>query len=76
MEYGLGGRLGTGLVRGKGPCSDDVPTLPWVRSRVWVKVELGSELATGKGWVGTWPVTRLDPVGIVMSGGRRLICLL
>ena len=51
MEYGLGGRLGTGLVRGKGPCSDDVPTLPWVRSRVWVKVELGSELATGKGWV-------------------------
>ena len=39
-----------------------VPTLPWVRSRVWVRVGLGSGLATGKGWVGTWPVlTRFDP---------------
>ena len=36
-----------------------VPTLPWVRSSVWVRVRLGSWLASGKGWVGTWPVTRL-----------------
>ena len=36
-------------------------TLPWVRSKVSVRVKLGSELAAGKGWVGMWPVTRLDP---------------
>ena len=36
------------------------PPLPWVRSRVWVRVRLGSGLASGKGWVGTWPLTRLD----------------
>ena len=42
-----------------GPCSvvGHIPTLPWVRSRVWVRVTV----ASGKGWVGTWPVTRLDP---------------
>ena len=28
---------------------------------VWVRVGLGSGLASGKGWVGAWPVTRLDP---------------
>ena len=39
-----------------GPCS-----VPWVRARVWVRVTLGFGLATGNGWVGTWPVTRLDP---------------
>ena len=47
-----------------GPCSvaGHVPTLPWVRSRVWVRVRLGAGLvASGKGWVGTWPVTKLDP---------------
>ena len=38
-----------------------VPTLPWVRSEVSVRVRLGSGLASGKWWVGTWPVTRLDP---------------
>ena len=27
-----------------------------------LRVGLGSGLATGKGWVGTWPVTRLDPI--------------
>ena len=39
-----------------GPCSvaGHVPTLPWVRSRVWVRVGLESGLASGKGWVGTW----------------------
>ena len=42
-----------------GPCSvvGHVPILPWVRSRVWVRVGLWS----GKGWVGRWPVTKLDP---------------
>ena len=47
-----------------GPCSvaGHVPTLPWVRSGVWVRVRLGSGIASGKGRVGTWPVTRLDPV--------------
>ena len=46
-----------------GPCSvvGPVPPLPWVRSRVWVRVRLGSGLATGKGWLGTWPVATLDP---------------
>ena len=29
--------------------------------RVSVRVGVGSGLATGKGWVGMWPVTRLDP---------------
>ena len=45
------------------PCSlvGHVPTLPWVRRRAWVRVGLGSGLASGKGSVGTWPVTRLDP---------------
>ena len=28
---------------------------------VWVRVRLGSGLATAKGWVGTCPVNRLDP---------------
>ena len=37
-------------------------TLTWVTSTFWVKVTLGSGIASGKGWVGTWPVTRLDPV--------------
>ena len=37
------------------------PPLPWVRSRVWVRVTLRSGIASGKGWVGTWPVNRLDP---------------
>ena len=39
------------------PCSvaGHVPTLPWVRSRVWVRVKLGSGLASRKGRVGTWP---------------------
>ena len=32
------------------------------RSRVLVRVRIGSGLASGKGWVGTWPVIRLDPV--------------
>ena len=47
-----------------GPCSvaGHVPTLPWLTSRVWVRVGLGSGLAAGKGWVGTWPGTRLDPM--------------
>ena len=47
----------------RGPClvAGHVPTLPWVRSRVWVRVGLGSGLASGRGWVGTWPVNRLDP---------------
>ena len=46
-----------------GPCSvaGHVPTLPWVRSRVWVRVRLGSGQASGKGRVGTWPVKRFDP---------------
>ena len=35
-------------------------TNPWVRSRVWVR--LGSGLASGKVWVGTWPITRFDPI--------------
>ena len=30
-------------------------------SSVWVRVRLGSGIASGKGWVGTWPVNRLDP---------------
>ena len=47
---------------GPGSVAGHVPTLPWVRSRFWVRVGLGSGLATGKGWVGTWPVTRLDPL--------------
>ena len=53
-----------------GPCSvvGHVPTLPWVRSRVWVRVGLGSGLATRKGWVGTWPITRLDTL---LSCGPR-----
>ena len=37
--------------------------LPWVRSRVWVRVGLGLGLglgqASGEGWVGTWPETGL-----------------
>ena len=37
----------------------NIPTLPWVRSRVWAKVGLGSGQASGEGWVGTWPVNRL-----------------
>ena len=37
-------------------------TLPWVRSRVWIRVGLGP--ATGKGWVGMWPVTRLDLLNV------------
>ena len=46
-----------------GPCSvaGHVLTLPWVRSRVAVRVRLGSGLASGKGWVSMWPVTRFDP---------------
>ena len=38
-----------------GPCLvvGHVPTLPWLRSRVWVRVRLGLVLALGKGWVGT-----------------------
>ena len=50
-------------VSNQGPCSVEshIPSLPWVRSRVWVRVGLGSGLASGKGWVGTWPLTRLDP---------------
>ena len=53
-----------------GPCSvaGHVPTLPWVRSRVRVRVRLGSGLASGKGWIGTWPVTRLDPVSLRICG--------
>ena len=49
-----------------GPCSiaGHVPTLPLVRSRVWVRVRLGSGLATEKGWVGMWPVTRLVPKSV------------
>ena len=44
-----------------GPCASagHVPTLPRVRSRVLVSV--GSGLASGRGWVGMWPATRLDP---------------
>ena len=38
-----------------------VSTLPWLRSMVWVRVGLGSGPATAKGWVGTWPVNRLNP---------------
>ena len=30
--------------------------------RVHVRVGLGSGLASGKGWVGTCPVNRLDPL--------------
>ena len=43
-----------------GPCSvtGHAPILPWVRSRVWGRVRLGSGLASGEGWVGRWPVTR------------------
>ena len=56
-------RISLLFVMGIGPCSVAVHmrTLPWVRCRVWVRVGLGSGLATGKGWEGTWPVTRLDP---------------
>ena len=34
-----------------GPCmvAGHVPTLPWVKSRVWVKVRLGAGLASGRG---------------------------
>ena len=48
--------------KNEGPCSvaSHVPTLPWVRSRVWLRVGLGSGQASGKGWVGTWPINRLD----------------
>ena len=51
-----------GSLKTIGPCSvaGHAPPLPWVMSRVWVRVRLGSGLALGK-WVGTWPVNRLDP---------------
>ena len=39
-----------------------VPTLPWIRSRVWARVGWESGQASGEGWVGTWPVNRLDPL--------------
>ena len=42
-----------------GTCGPCIPTLPWVRFRVWVRV--GLELASREGWVGTWPATGLDP---------------
>ena len=55
-----------------------VPTLPWVRSaRVWVRVGLESGLASGKGWVGTWPVTRLGPISSCRTSGslgRVTVC--
>ena len=40
----------------------DIPTLPWVRSRVWVGVGagLGLGLALREGWVDTSPKTWLD----------------
>ena len=44
-----------------GPCTVAGHVPPWVRSGVWVRVGLGSGLASGKGWVETWPVTKLDP---------------
>ena len=45
------------------PCTvaGHIPTLPWVRFRVWVRVE-GLGVATREGWVGMWPATRLDPI--------------
>ena len=53
-----------------GPCSvaGHVPTIPWVRSRVWVRVRLGSGIASGNEWVETWPVTRLDPIPLRVWG--------
>ena len=50
------------LPKSSGPYSvvGHVPTLPWFRSSVWVRVGLGLGQASGKGWVGTWPVNRLD----------------
>ena len=58
-----------------GPCSvaSHVPTLPWLRSRVWVRVGLGSGLATGKGCVGTWPVTRLGLLPITCTIATRSV---
>ena len=40
------------------------PTLSWVRFRVWARVGLGSGLGLRKGWVGTGPATRPDPVSL------------
>ena len=48
-----------------------VPPLPWVRSSIWVRVGLGLGLATGKGWAGTWPVTRLDPCNFLDYSSNR-----
>ena len=33
--------------------SGDVPTFPWVRSRVWVGTELGLGLGPRVGWIET-----------------------
>ena len=42
--------------------------------RVWVRVRFGSRLASGKMWVRTWHVTRLDPNVLVgMAGLLTLI---
>ena len=43
--------------------SGDTPTLPWVRSRVWVGAELGLGLglALWEGWVDTSPESWIDP---------------
>ena len=60
-----------------GPCSvmGHVTTLPWVRSGVWVRVRLGSRLASGKGWVGTWLTNRLDPnKGSLVLKSNKIIC--
>ena len=49
----------TWTLLGCGPCT--YPPLGYSRSRVWVRVGLGSGQASGEGWVGTWAVNRLDP---------------
>ena len=45
--------------QGSTKVSGDVPTLPWVRSRVWVGA--GLRLHLREGWVDTSPETWIDP---------------
>ena len=47
-----------GTLLGCGPCGWANPPL----GEVWVRVGLGLGLASRKGWVGTSPITRLDPI--------------
>ena len=48
----------------------DAPTLPWVRSRVWVWVGAGLGLALREGWVETSPETCIDPPTHIGPPGR------